>query len=285
MQESSSITNRNVSDAEIRAWLGELNAYQRATRERALARAHALPPERLLAIIQTGARTYRRRKRFSTFVELAVVLSWFPLSLLSLLVSNVSMVVVMGSFWLLLAVVLAWHYVSVPVRLHQSLITLLEKAEDPQLLGPAVSMYVRPDSYQGLQQTLGKTLCRLLPRLRADQTGLLTREQKRDLLLLIGSPQAEIEMRLKGLKALEQVGDESAYATIRALSQNASDGQVKHAAEQCLEYLLEHADERREMQTLLRASEAAAASAPTELLRTAAIPVETPSEQLLRPQA
>ena len=145
-------------------------------------------------------------------------------------------------------------------------------------------MYVNPEDYRAMHRELGNTLCRLLPHLRADQSGLLTREQKRDLLSLVASS-GSTELRVKGLKALEQVGDESAYQIVNNILRFTPDKEVQKAAAECLEYLKLHANERREMQTLLRAADSLDASAPDVLLRPAGSPALTPPEQLLRPQA
>ena len=273
------------ASVDISALLRRMNSFSRLTREQAVREANMLPSAPLLMLVQEGAGFYRQRKRRSTFIELVALLTWLPLCLTLMAVCNLTFTTGLISFLPLVASVLIGHFIYVPFRLSASLVTLLKETDDLKLLGPAISMYVRPDDYFVIQEPLNKPLCRLLAHLRADQSGLLTGEQKRDLLLLVADSQTPKEVRINGLKALEQVGDESAYETVRNISLAAADAQLQQAVIHCLEYLKVHASERREMQTLLRASDSSAASAPDVLLRPAESHANTPPEHLLRPQA
>jgi hypothetical protein len=288
-------TQFNIGNEQGESPLRGLNSYKRAVREAHLRQVCALPPESLLLLMQEGARLYRKRYRLSSCVELILLVPWLPISIALFAVANVS-VNLFGWFFLFTAfTAIAWHVCTVPWRMYRALVGVLEHTNDLHLVGPAISMYVRPDSFGQTHIALGNALCRLLPQLRSDHASLLTSDQMQDLLKLLAagnySENASIASRkaavmLQALKALEQIGDESAIPVVQNLTSTTLNQNimVRQAAEQCLEYLRLNAGRQREMQTLLRASSSAAA-APDTLLRPASSNGETAPEQLLRPQA
>ena len=152
-------------------------------------------------------------------------------------------------------------------------------------------MYVRPDDSGRTRIILGKTLCRLLPQFRADQANLITASQMREMLSLLntsasGRSVGNGNITLSVLKALEQIGDESAIPAVRNLTSPIYNYslEVREAAEQCLNHLYINVGQHREKQTLLRASSSQASATPETLLRPASGTVDTASDQLLRPQ-
>lgn len=283
-----------LDKAECERHLRGLNSYNREIREAGLRQITALPPELLLQLMREGSRYYGKRYRLSSCVELILLVASLPIGLWLFVAFGMS-INLFG--WLLLLVAfsaIAWHICTVPWRMYRALVGVLEQTEDLNLVGPAISMYVRPDALGRTRIVLGNTLRRLLPQLRSTHANLLTADQKHDLLrLLLGtSSENEVEksvalhVMLQALKALEQVGDESAIPAVQklALSTININRQLRQAAVECLEYLRINAGRNREMQTLLRAS-SASNTAPDTLLRPASSSEDTASEHLLRPSA
>lgn len=95
-----------------------------------------------------------------------------------------------------------------------------------------------------------------------------------------------VHIKVAILKAYQQIGDDSALETVRALlerNNSVSDWNeaiVRQAAEECLPYLQQNAGQVTQMQTLLRA--AAPPEKTEELLRPARGGADEPSETLLR---
>ena len=272
-----------------------LNSYKRGVRATHMRQVNALPPERLLLMMQEGARMYRKRYRLSTCVELLLLIAWLPIGLLLFLSGGLGVNLFGWSLLIVACLAILWHVCTVPWRMYRALVDVLEHTEDMRLVGPAISMYVRPDAPGRTRAILGKTLCRLLPRLRSNQATLLTTDQMQDMFRLISlsAPvysqpiqDLNINITLSALKALEQVGTESVIPTVQNLASPILNPNsiVQKAAERCLEHLRLNMGQHRERQTLLRASSSNDSVAPDTLLRPAANGGDTASEQLLRPQ-
>ena len=284
-----------LDKAECERHLRGLNSYKRQIREASLRQIAALPPEHLLQLMREGARLYRRRYRLSSNVELLSLVACIPVGMLLFLVAGVGEKPIGVLCLLIVCFAVGWHIFMVPWRMYRALVGVLEHTEDLNLIGPIISMYVRPDGIGQKRVVLGNTLARLLPRLRFDHAGLLTVEQKQDMLRLLpinmdSKDEAERavdwNMALQALKALEQIGDESAIPAVQRLTSYIfnQNTMVQQAAEQCLKHLRSNTGRHKEMQTLLRAS-AVAEVAPGMLLRPADGHAATPPEQLLRPQS
>ena len=150
---------------------------------------------------------------------------------------------------------------------------------------------------------LTATLIRFLPSLTYSDMQTWSGEQKAALLTVLELPLRDYRLALAVLKALEQIGDESALPTVQKLANmrreipilredilklfspnlNKIAAQVKQQANQCLPYLTERANEQRQAQTLLRGAATDAPSANV-LLRPATGETDPqPAEQLLRP--
>ncbi len=289
------IVSPQLDKVECERHLRGLNSYKRETRETALRQIAALTPEHLLQLMREGSRFYRKRYRLSSCVERALVISCFPIGMILYALSAD------GVVWLALLIVafiaIGWRFLTVPWRMYRSLVGVLEHTEDLKLIGPMITMYVRPEGLRYKLDALGNMLCRLLPQLRFDHAGLLTVEQKQDMLRLlpvsIGSKDGrlnvsalDLNIALQTLKALEQIGDESAIPAVKRLTWDSFNNNktVQKAAEQCLKHLRSHPGQHKEMQTLLRAS-AVTESASDTLLRPASGNTDTAPEQLLRPTA
>lgn len=88
------------------------------------------------------------------------------------------------------------------------------------------------------------------------------------------------------LKALEQIGDEKALQQVERMAQlpysRNYPKRVVEAAQECLPFLQQRAEQSRQANTLLRASESS--TSPETLLRAAQEETSVPPEELLRPR-
>ncbi len=151
---------------------------------------------------------------------------------------------------------------------------------------------------------LVEMLVRSLPLLTYNEVQMWTYEQRAALLSVLELPLRDYRLALAALKALEQVGDESALPVAQKLADmqrelpllredvlklfrpnlNMLAMEVKQEAKQCLPYLTGRANEQRLARTLLRGSTATIIPSADILLRPATGEADTlPSEQLLRP--
>ena len=133
-------------------------------------------------------------------------------------------------------------------------------------------------------------LTRLLPQMKASDASLLHPKQRAILYKMLRPLHvgAHAPLICAILRALEQVGDQSAFAPVSKLARmrtfTPTQNKVRDAAANCLSYLSLNSDNARNSQTLLRASSAMSVTTPDMLLRPAAsYAQETPAEQLLRP--
>lgn len=164
----------------------------------------------------------------------------------------------------------------------EGILRILNDCDDRSILGPMAELlenrFLDPSP----------ALIRLLPTLRASDADMLTPHQRLCLYRRLRSREyrrsraakAE-ELALAILKALEQIGEPEAIPYVEHMAASAKAAQLRQAAEDCLPYLEKRSAERRETETLLRAS--APQAAFEELLRAAQANAETPAHQLLRP--
>lgn len=128
-----------------------------------------------------------------------------------------------------------------------------------------------------------------LPQLKASDAGLLDAQQRITLyqtlsartfaIPLWGKPR--MEYQLTALKAVEQIGDETAVVYLRAITEDHFEhSNVQDAAKICLQAVQQRNDERRQSQTLLRASHETKDN--STLLRPA-MPHDVDQDNLLRP--
>jgi hypothetical protein len=194
-----------------------------------------------------------------------------------------------------------WH--GRPPRARRSMAAIVEGLDDARLIPLALNLLVHP--YVGTQESARKALLRLLPQLRAGDADDWTPEQRQALCRIFDTPISYFELTLAVLKALEQIGDERDLPAVRKLADMKTDGNlwtkpfkvskqeaaerarlIRQAAEGCLPYLEIRAEEKKQAQTLLRASEASNTAASETLLRAAEATANvTPAEQLLRPHS
>jgi hypothetical protein len=134
-------------------------------------------------------------------------------------------------------------------------------------------------------------LRRLLPRLQASDADLLTREQRVCLYRSInrqpmrGYNLYDKELAVDILKALQQVGDKEALPHVQRAAKWSRDKNIHHAANDCLQFLLEKAEAFKRSEQYLRPSSVSAVQTgqADALLRPASAGTEpTAPEQLLR---
>ncbi len=117
---------------------------------------------------------------------------------------------------------------------------------------------------QNSQVAAANALSGLLPRLQASDAALLAPEHhailnralKNDLEL---KKSGTVRLRIAILQALQQVGDESSLPIVEEMAEGkgkaAGQSEIQWAAQECLPYLRLRAENQRQTQTLLRASD------------------------------
>jgi hypothetical protein len=149
---------------------------------------------------------------------------------------------------------------------------------------PLLRLLYEPET-KAADPVLAGALLRLLPRLQYSDTKRWRSDDRR-LLLLPLENRFDPELTLCMLKTLEQVGDETALPLVRQLAgMRLYDPRISQAAHECLPYLTAHAEQVRQAQTLLRATDTVTTS-PDDLLRPAHYDTDhEPYEELLRPDS
>ena len=156
----------------------------------------------------------------------------------------------------------------------------------PQVVGALLDVYGIHDGF-----VLGDTrpaLIQLLPRLQATDANLLTGSQRKQLYSKLSKSDRyfwynrywNAELKTAILRALEQIGDEKAVPVVEKVARTARNPQVRTAAQECLPFLQQRAEQARIEQTLLRASTSTAS--PDTLLRPTVATTPTEPQQLLR---
>jgi hypothetical protein len=148
-----------------------------------------------------------------------------------------------------------------------------------------------------------EALIRLLPRLQASDSGLLTerhaawlRQMLNALPYATGNPFRRFSQRLSRrqdalprlqiaiLKAFEQVGDSNSLPAVDHLARRAANPEVRKAAGECLPFLQARLEQERAVQTLLRAASASEPD-PGILLRPVRGDRAQDPDALVRPSA
>ena len=252
-------------------------------------------PEKLLELADREAQIYRQRAYRGTLISLGVLggvtLSGMALMALFNPVANIGNMVFLaiGITSLILA---AWLHTYLPQRARRSLVDLVSTLDDPRFIGPALTMLV-PDGITESQtsralnphvrNSIVIALKNMLPRLRASDNLLLSRDQMKTLLFLLDKPYNDPPLTHSVLRALQQIGDESAIPVVERLARSQR-GVIAERANETLEYLRDRLDQKRQAQTLLRASGASESIGSDALLRPVANVGDPAPEQLLRPQ-
>lgn len=277
---------------ELERLLRHLNSQDDVLHAEALRRARALPPESLLELAQIEAQTYRKRNRMTgyfilvlTLVALVVLFAYHRLGFWKP-EDHLSPLAYFSGFILYVSLLVRERYV--PTRARHSLASIIEETQDLRFLSILLALQKEMKADPTVTRSVYNALRRLVPQIvHGDSSGISVSERIQALLLILGAPYKDVELTLSVLKALEQIGDESAIPAVTELAETsaATPGmkRIQQAARECLPYLHIHADEMRQARTLLRASNPAFGGTD-DLLRpsTPMKPYPHP-EQLLRP--
>lgn len=151
----------------------------------------------------------------------------------------------------------------------QTLQTLCQY-DDLRSLSPLIVALDWPDT--PTNDIVISALTRLLPHLKASDAAFLNEMARSRLCLELnrGVVKTNPDFALAILQAFEQVGDEKAIPSVRALAdgpaKTTNEERVQEAARSCLEFLTIRAQQQHAHQTLLRASKPNSVD-PVELLR------------------
>jgi hypothetical protein len=143
---------------------------------------------------------------------------------------------------------------------HGRMVRELMNEDSVEAIGRLAEAAVWPDAR--IRAAAVSALTRLLPRLKASDSRLLTPAQRECLYVFLNPAQARAfpEMAAALLQALEQVGDMAAVPHVRTLAQmsprSARLSAIRDAARQCLPALMERARLNTDHQILLRPAEA-----------------------------
>ena len=162
----------------------------------------------------------------------------------------------------------------------------LEALDDVGMVGPLLQAYAAEQSTN--QPHIAAALRRLLPRLQAENANLLDREQRAALYQVIGISRLNTilydkTLVLAGLRALRYVGDKDALPVVLKVAKSI-DREVRDAANDCLQLLMELAEQYKRGEQYLRPSSASTLQIGQSdvLLRPASGVEQTAPEQLLR---
>lgn len=168
----------------------------------------------------------------------------------------------------------------------------LASTDDLRIVGPLIEIAATqiPMFQNGIDSanTLAPLLLtRLLPRLQASDTTLLTEAQRAGLAHTLTRNSKNPDYLVAVLKALEQVGDSSALPVVERLAtgklKTADPKRVQAAARACLPYLQTRCQQQQASDTLLRAS-GVFETPPDVLLRPAHGVLTAEGAELLRPE-
>jgi len=161
-----------------------------------------------------------------------------------------------------------------------------ELSEDVRAAGPLAQICLSAP-FTSMFDIAATPLLRLLPRLKASDARYVSDDQMQALLgLLAPRNQYMISMRsmpelpLAILKTLEQIGDSRAIEPVKRLTTGRGNRRYHKAAQECLQYLEQHGEERNRNRSLLLPS--SLETGPKMLLRAATRQAEAQPEQLLR---
>ncbi len=115
--------------------------------------------------------------------------------------------------------------------------SLMEQIDDVRLIGPLAQLLDAEKSAP--QPSVASALRRSLPKLKASDAHLLSKEQRACLYRILSrarfnSWNYDKELILAILKALEQIGDKEALPAVQKLAKWSSDNAIREAANNCL---------------------------------------------------
>jgi hypothetical protein len=228
----------------------------------------------LSILVRERAARSRKRKLWG-----AVIICYVVLLLASAILSrNFSMLGSVGSMTGLIVALFA------ATQTQRNVARLLTEIEDLRVVGALAEALEFQDQKVG--ELAESSLISLLPRLKASDAGLLDAQQRNCLHRALSRKNSNLVVAI--LQSLEQIGDAEAVPYVQKLADGhglaARDVQIRTAAQHCLPYLQQLAEEQRVRQTLLRASDVTEVpiAAPDTLLRPAAGVTVADPQELLR---
>ena len=182
----------------------------------------------------------------------------------------------------LLLVLVALVNTTRPTRTQKRAAQELARFDDARVLGPLAQGLELDDHYT--RTVAAEGLKRLLPRVRASDAGLVSKEELHRLYRTLDSEDLELVLRI--LQGLEQIGDEDAIPYVEKLRSlpafTSQEHRVRGAAADCITTLKARLGREAVGSTLLRAARSPK-SGEGNLLRPAAESAPSNSEMLLRP--
>jgi HEAT repeat protein len=273
MEQRQQHEEETARNAEAVARLGSLKASKRGAAEQALEQMQpAEAVDTLLALLEKEGRKRRLKRRIA--LGMAIVFG----VLFAVLIAT-GEVVRIGLNNILPTIIV----LLTASRLQKRAASELAKHDDIRAVGPLVEALEFRSRQVGPEAE--RALIRLLPRLRATDSGLLNEEQRRILcraLVRRRNPHLAVAI----LRAFEQVGGEDVLAAVERVANGdgrmAGEQRVREAAQACLPAVRQRAENARAARTLLRP--AAAPDNPADiLLRPAQGAGEADPDLLLRP--
>jgi hypothetical protein len=227
--------------------------------------------EIIIRIIEEDKIARKAKTKKAVFVYVGFILLFV---LITILVPKSNLMSFMGSFTFILTGAMA-----ATVAQKQSALALAQ-IEDKQ----AVPYLLEALSYGDKQvyNAAQMALIKLLPQLVFEDTYSLHLREEHRKALHNALRDKNIPLALASLKALEQVGDETAIAHVNAYLNKTRSPLAKERCRECLTYLEQNTERHRNAQTLLRASSANSVG-EEELLRPSYGGDTAPPEELLRP--
>ncbi len=298
MLQHQEIDSENQADLEaIRRRLSSRNVAVRTAANQELS---GVPATDLIKLIEMENQHRAKRKKWL----IVGVTVYFLLAVALMAVAHSGQFFTMfGSFTGVFAAAMAFS------QAHKGAATALAQYDDIAGVGAMVEALEIPDAE--VQIAVRQGLTRLLPRLRASDAALLSPSGRRMLrkamvtgigrgrpyrsihapvnAALIGPrfrDNGRVEFIVATLKGLEQVGDESFIETVDQMARGegvGSDERVRLAANECLPFLKQRAENERLRHDLLRAASGNGEAGSEELLRAAESIGHTEPDQLLRP--
>lgn len=263
------------------AQLGSTDAAEQTSAEQALLKRGPEAVQALIAVMKTEKSNLRQRERR------------YPLVLIALSVIGTGVPAFINiylnlydSYWHYVAILLGpllvvsfikWSKIDVnrlryASTLHKNAANLLAKFEDERAVGPLIEGLDFGD-----RNAIKTALKRLLPRLKATDASLLNAKQRARLYLELKwsreyewNPFVDTEFIATILKALEQIGDETALPYVKRLARSSHRQPIRQAAQECLPFLQQRLEN---IGTLLRA-----ADVPDTHIDTLLHPVQNTSE-------
>lgn len=238
-------------------------------------------PELALQVLQESTRKDKRnRKRYAWFMLSLLTCSWIEVLYgVVVLQKPFPSILVYYSFIGVLALIANNHTCSKATKCAASAIM---GTKNLCAIGPFIDAL-----NTNLERTAIPELTRLLPRLKASDTTILTASHWQRLYSILEGKRPWLEYNsdflIAILHTLEQVGNSNVIPVVQKVADGEGAGKndhVKQAAKECLIFLREATERQEQHDTLLRAS---GSETPSDmLLRPSGASEETQSDQLLR---